>query len=184
MISVVTFLLTTYLFLIYPTCCGARARKQSGPFTEGPNGMMVLPVPGLPGGKAKGKKGKKKGKGGGTEGVQVNLIVDPGMFGGGRGEEDYSEEEGDDESEYTIPGSFGSRGRGRRRAGRRRRRGVFAGLALEAQWKEARKRLKWNTAVDSVMLVVWGALFVYILLGKRCPSGSFDGWYVCRLWVL
>lgn len=134
---------------------------------------MVLPVPGLPNGK-KPKKGKK-GKGNG-EGVQVNLIVDPGMFGGDRREDEYSEEEAEDQSEYTIPGSFGSRSNGRRRGRRGRRRGVFAGLALEAEWREARKRLKWNTTVDVIMFVVWGALFVYILLGKRCPSGSFDGW--------
>lgn len=134
---------------------------------------MVLPVPGMPGGK-KAKKGKK-GKGGG-EGVQVNLIVDPGMFGGGRREDEYSEEEADDESEYTIPGSFGSRSNGGRRRRRGRRRGVFAGLALEEEWKEARKRLRWNATADAVLFVVWGALFVYILLGKRCPSGSFDGW--------
>ena len=137
---------------------------------------MVLPVPSLPGGKQKKKKGKR-GKGSGPgEGVQVNLIVDPGMFGGGRRDDDLSEEGEDDESEYTIPGSFGSGRRGRRRGGRNRRRGVFEGLALEARWKAARKRLKWYTAVDAVMMCVWGALFVFILLGKRCPSGSFNGW--------
>ncbi|KIP12273.1 hypothetical protein PHLGIDRAFT_32902 [Phlebiopsis gigantea 11061_1 CR5-6] len=170
-ISVVTFLITTWLFLIQPTCCARRPHKASGPFTEGPGGMMVLPVPGMPGGKkAKtGKKGKNAG-----ENVQVNLIVDPGLF-GGRREDEHSEDDGDTESDYTIPGSFGSRSRGRHRR-RGRRRGVFAGLALEAEWKEARKRLKWNTAADAVMFLVWGALFVYILLGKRCPSGSFDGW--------
>lgn len=170
-VSVITFLLTTWLFIIQPTCCTSRSRKASGPFAEGPGGMMVLPVPGMPGGK-KGKKGKK-GKGGPGENVQVNLIVDPGMFGGHR-EDEYSEEEGEDESEYTIPGSFGGRSRDRRKRGKRR--GVFAGLALEAEWKEARKRLKWHATVDAVMLLVWGALFVYILLGKRCPSGGFAGW--------
>ena len=40
---------------------------------------MVLPVQGLPGGKPH-KKGKK-GKGAQQGGVQVNLIVDPSMFG-------------------------------------------------------------------------------------------------------
>ena len=134
---------------------------------------MVLPVPGMPGGKSKGKKGKK-GQGPG-EGIQVNLIVDPGMF-GGRREDEYSEEEADSESEYTVPGSFGGRSRERRRVRKARRRGVFAGLALEAQWKEARKRLKINAAVDAMMLLLWGAEFVFILWGKRCPSGQFDGW--------
>ncbi|EKM55168.1 uncharacterized protein PHACADRAFT_255600 [Phanerochaete carnosa HHB-10118-sp] len=171
-VSVITFLLATYLFIIYPACCGSRTRKSSS-FTDGPEGMMVLPVPGMPGGKQKGKKGKK-GKVPG-EGVQVNLIVDPGMF-GGRREDDYSDEDADTESEYTGPRSFGGPSRERRRARRARRRGVFAGLALEAQWKEARKRLKINAAVDAVMVLLWGAEFVFILWGKRCPSGQFDGW--------
>ncbi|GJE90756.1 hypothetical protein PsYK624_069000 [Phanerochaete sordida] len=172
-LSVISFLLTTYLFLIYPSCCGARPGKGDSPFTEGPGGMMVLPVPGMPGGKSKAKKGKKGQAAG--EGVQVNLIVDPGLLGGRRDDDD-SDEDADTESDYTIPGSFGGRSRNRRRARRAKRRGIFAGLALEAQWKEARKRLKINTAVDAVMLLLWGAEFVFILWGKRCPSGQFDGW--------
>jgi hypothetical protein len=136
--------------------------------------MMVLPVSSLPGGKQRGKKGKREKNSG--DGVQVNLIVDPGILGGRRSEEDYLDDEADDESEYTIPGLFGSGRRGRRRAVRHKRRGIFEGLALEAQWKEARKRLKWYTVVDAVMMCLWGALFVFILLGRRCPSGSFDGW--------
>ncbi len=136
--------------------------------------MMVLPVSGLPGGKSKKKGRNKKGQGAG-EGVQVNLIVDPGMFGNRRDEEEAGDD--DSESEYTVPGSYSgrSRGRGRGRRGHRRR-SVFAGLAMEAQWKQARKLLKWGMTVDIVMFFAWAAEFVYILIGQRCPSGSFDGW--------
>ncbi|KAI0345334.1 hypothetical protein BDW22DRAFT_1020963 [Trametopsis cervina] len=175
-LSVVTFLLTCYMFLIYPWCCTQRKRKGlDTPFTEGPGGMMVLPVPG---GQNNGKKKKgKKGKGQGGEGVQVNLIVDPGMFGGNMREEEEEEEEFSDE-EHTVPGTYSSSGRsrGRRRGPKHKRRSVFAGLALEAQWKQARKMLKRGMLVDGVMLVAWGAEFVYILIGKRCPAGAFNGW--------
>ncbi|KAF7796693.1 hypothetical protein EIP86_007876 [Pleurotus ostreatoroseus] len=171
--SVITFLLTTYLFILYPICCGARRRKSaSSPYTEGPGGMMVLPVQGPPGGK-KNKGNKKNSKEG--EGVQVNLIVDPGMFNGDRDDDDADDDESD--SEFSVPGTYSGRSRRSRRNRRAaRRRGIFAGLALEAQWKHARKMLKWGMAVDVLMFFAWAAEFVYILIGKRCPSGSFDGW--------
>ena len=135
--------------------------------------MMVLPVQGLSGGKK--KKDKKNAKRG--EGVQVNLIVDPGMFNGGLDEDDADEETS--ESEHTIPGTYSDRSRQSRRKRRAaKRRSIFAGLAMEEQWKHARKMLKWGMAVDVLMFFAWGAEFVYILIGKRCRSGSFDGWYV------
>ena len=138
--------------------------------------MMVLPIQG-----AKGGKKKKKGKGPpGPGDVQVNLIVDPTMFGGGRSSrEDDSEDEFPSDSEMGMPGSFTNSSRtgggGKRRKGRRRR-GVFEGLAMEANWKRARKMLKWGMLADLVWLVLWGSEFVFVLLGKRCPSGAFDGW--------
>ncbi|KAI0372932.1 hypothetical protein BV20DRAFT_990363 [Pilatotrama ljubarskyi] len=171
-LSVLTFLGCTYLFLIYPCCCGARKPKSS-PYTEGPGGMMVLPVQGLPGGKQ--KKGKKD-KGGSGQGVQVNLIVDPTMFGrdSERGR-DEDEDIDEDESE-ALPGSYvGSSSAGRRRRAPRRR-GIFAGLAMEEQWRKARKVLKWGTTVDVLAMLLWGMEFVVILLGKRCPVGGFEGW--------
>lgn len=135
---------------------------------------MVLPVQGLPGGK-KGpkKKGGKKGKrgqhGGGAGDVQVNLIVDPTAF--ERREEEDSEEDG--EWGESIPGGYGT---GKRR--RPRRRSVFAGLAMEEDWKRARGWAKKLAIIDVVGLVLWGAAFVFILIGKRCPSGGFEGWCV------
>ena len=137
--------------------------------------MMVLPVQGLPGGKPK-KKGKK-GKGPPDPGsVQVNLIVDPSMFGrdSERGRDDEEDEEDDGSS--AIPGSYSGASTGGQRRRRPKRRGIFAGLAMEEQWKQARKTLKWGTTIDAIGLVLWGAEFVLILMGKRCPVGGFLGW--------
>lgn len=182
-LSVITFLGTAYIFLIYPSCCGARSKNKGDPFTQGPGGMMVLPVQGLPGGKNGKKGGKKKNKGMDSN-VQVNLIVDPGVFGGSR---DRDRGDSDDEdangSESGMPGSFagssagGSSARRRERGGGGgRRRGIFEGLAMEAQWKKARKWMKVGMGIDIVALVLWGGEFVIILLGKRCPPGGYEGW--------
>ncbi|KAH9930729.1 uncharacterized protein B0H18DRAFT_993292 [Fomitopsis serialis] len=176
--SFVTLLACIYMYMIRPCCCGARDRKLDTPFgAEGPGGMMVLPVQGLPGGgKKKGKK--KKGRGGGQgEGVQVNLIVDPTMFGGGPGGRDRDRDEWEVEEEGeegSAPGSF--EGNGGKRKGGPRRRGIFAGLAMEAQWKRARKQLKVLMAFDCVMALAWGVVFVVILMGKKCPVGGYLGW--------
>jgi hypothetical protein len=147
---------------------------------------MVLPVGG-----ANGKKDKKKQKKAG-ENVQVNLIVDPGLFGGGGdGDRDRDRHydrrsvDGDDrESDaYTVPGGWSSgssrspqSGRAHRVTARPQRRSIFVALAQEKQWREARSWLKKIMFVDICGTLVWGALFVYILLGKRCPSGKFEGW--------
>lgn len=181
--SVVTVLATFYTFLIRP-CCFGRRRKPRGPNAQGPGGMMVLPVQQLPGGKAH-KKGKKKGKKGGPHGagqgdVQVNLIVDPGMFG-------RDESSSSDEDEHSAPGGWdGSQWGGssatregkhkRKRAKRARRRSVFAGLAMEEDWRRARTTLRRVLLFDIVMLVAWGAEFVYVLIGDRCPTNQFNGW--------
>lgn len=178
-LSVITFLFATYFFLIFPACCGPRKGKDT-PFTQGPSGMMVLPVQGLPGGK-KAKKSKKKGEGGPGDGVQVNLIVDPGLF-GGRGREEEEDEEADYGSGSEMPGSYTSlsnssgQRKGKHRGRAAKRRGLFEGLALEAQWKRARKLLKWSMAVDVVGVVLWGGEFVLIMMGKRCIPGAFNGW--------
>ncbi|TFK92299.1 hypothetical protein K466DRAFT_582020 [Polyporus arcularius HHB13444] len=172
-LSFITLIGCTFLFLIYPCCCGSRTPKDT-PHTGGPGGMMVLPVQGFPGGKPN-KKGKK-GKGPPDGSVQVNLIVDPTMFGRDpeRGRDDDEFDEDDDSS--AIPGSYsGASGAGQRRRPPRRR-GIFAGLAMEEQWKKARKVLKWGTTVDAFAMLLWGAEFVLILLGKRCPVGGYLGW--------
>lgn len=139
--------------------------------------MMVLPVQHLPGGnKYNGNKKPKKGKKGmmgmGGE-VQVNLIVDPTMFGGGREARD--SEEDVDEERWTN-GSTTDRRVGDKSTRPPKRRNVFEGLAMEERWKAARKYLKWSAAFDSISFLFWAIEFILILIGKRCPSGTFDGW--------
>ncbi|KAJ7510025.1 hypothetical protein B0H11DRAFT_1701845 [Mycena galericulata] len=175
--SILTVLLLLYLFAFRPCCCPGKRRK-GGPGPGGnplANGMMVLPVSGLPGGKknkAKGKKGKN-GKNGMPGDVQVNLIVDPNAFGGRQDEDDDSDT--DDDETGSVPGSFDPAS-ARRKRKRAKRRSVFAGLAMEEDWKKARSWAKKITAVDVLGIILWGATFIFILIGKRCPSGSFDGW--------
>jgi hypothetical protein len=165
---------------------GTRSKGDSNGLMPGlPGGMMVLPV-GVPGTGKKGKKPKKGKKGNGAAGggdVQVNLIMDPGIF-GRNADHQHSDPDDDDEDDYdnyTIPGSYShppSHSRPRRKA--KPRRSIFAGLAQENAWREARKVLKRMTWVDVGGMVVWGALFVFILIGKRCPAGEFDGWSVFK----
>jgi hypothetical protein len=133
-------------------------------------GMMVLPVQGLPGGKKKkNKKGKNDKNGGGD--VQVNLIVDPSMF-GGSARDDEIESEGD----YNVEGSQVT---SRRRGGHnqaQQRRGLLQGLAMESDWNAARKLLKRMLLIDIACLVVWAGVFIIVLFGKKCPPGGFNGW--------
>ncbi|KLO18620.1 hypothetical protein SCHPADRAFT_844953 [Schizopora paradoxa] len=156
-LSTLTVVYILYMFLFRAYCC--TGTRKDGPSFEGPGGVMVLPVQGLPGSKPKkGKKDKKGKKGkGDNEGVQVNLIVDPSVFGGRRRNQD-------EESEEETEASGG------------RRRGLFEGLAMEEKWKMARKRAKTRFFFDMLLFFLWGAEFTAILLGKRCPVGQFDGW--------
>ncbi|KAG5651107.1 hypothetical protein H0H81_009838 [Sphagnurus paluster] len=164
--SVVTTLLLFYLFLFRPCCC---VRNPSKNLHQNPlNGMMVLPVEGLPGGK-KGKRKAARGKVAGQGDLQVNLIMDPDAF---ERAEEHSEDDNDRGWDGSIPGSYGSPKKRRRP----RRRSVFAGLAMEESWKRARSWAKKLAFVDVLGLLLWGATFVFILIGKRCPSGGFDGW--------
>jgi len=178
-LSVITFLALLFLFVFYPCCCGGR-RKNKGSAQQpfGPMGAMVLPVQHLPGGKnAKGAKGGKKGgKKGQVQGmgdVQVNLIVDPSMFMPGGMGRDTEEEEHSEDDESAYGSQAGKTNRPRKRP---KRRGVFEGLALEESWKAARKWAKKVTMFDVGMLVLWGAEFGFVMWGKRCPSGKYEGW--------
>ncbi|KAG6814590.1 hypothetical protein H0H92_000119 [Tricholoma furcatifolium] len=170
--SAFSFLLLSYLFIFRSCCC--MGKRQKGINTPFSNGMMVLPIQGLTNGKKgqKSKTGKKQQAANGGD-VQVNLIVDPEAF--GRHEDDNSEEEEDDDDwNGSIPGGYNSGRKKRRR--RPRRRGVLAGLAMEQKWKVARAWLKRLTILDIALLFAWGAVFVFILIGKRCPIGGYDGW--------
>jgi len=184
MLSVITLMVLLYLFLFRPCCCSGKRNKDAHAGNPLATGMMVLPVQGMPGGK-KAKKGQgdkkgKKGKGGGGGGmgdVQVNLIVDPHAF--GRREEEESDDGVDgDDWDGSVPGAYDAGSASAKRKRKRPRRSVFAGLAMEEEWKKARAWAKKVALFDAVGMVLWGAAFVFILIGKRCPSGGFEGWYV------
>lgn len=176
-----TLLTLLYMYVLRP-CCFVRPKPWSKHPLGGPAnmGMMVLPV----GQSGKNKKPKpvKKGNGKwgppGAQDVQVNLIVDPTAF----QPPDASESESDEEEEEAMPGGYGpydnlqQKGRRKRRNRQRRRRGVFEGLAMEEQWRTARSWAKTVAMVDVAGLVFWGAAFVFIMIGKKCPSGGFNGW--------
>ncbi|PPR01084.1 hypothetical protein CVT26_015990 [Gymnopilus dilepis] len=180
--SSITLLLLLYMFVFRPCCCvRSKSRSSKHPLGAAAHmGMMVLPV-GNAGGK-KGKKAKegKKGKGKygppGAQDVQVNLIVDPTAF----QPPDESDEEDDEEegSMDEMPGAFDRRDRARRkrRNRHRRRKGFMEGLAMEAEWKKARAWAVKLAVLDGFGVALWGAMFVFIMTGKRCPSGEFNGW--------
>jgi hypothetical protein len=166
-LSVITLLLLLYLFMFRPCCCPGR-RHKSDPLG---GGMMVLPVQAIPSGKdGPKKKDRKKGANREQGNVHVNLIVDPHMF--MKEENDESE---DEEWNESIPATYDGGPRQNKRA---RRRSVFAGLALEEDWKRARGFAKKLSLLDVAGLTLWSAAFLLILNGKRCPSGAFEGWYV------
>ncbi|KAI5124567.1 hypothetical protein M0805_003087 [Coniferiporia weirii] len=157
-LSVISVLLIVYLFVLRPCCCPGK--RKPGMVQDEVAGMAVLPVQGFPGaGKKKAKKGR--GKHNDDSSVQVNLIVDPSMFGGLGSKND----KGDEEETGSAP-EYNSK----------RRRGIFEGLAMERQWKLARKHLKRLLFFDIALFFLWAAEFVVILLGKRCPVGQFEGW--------
>ena len=164
-LSVLTSLFLLYRFLFRPCCCGRRQKKRT-PTGFGPGGLAVLPVQGLQGDKSKKKKGKKGKQEQGS--VQVNLIVDPTMFGTLRP---------DDEENATLDelsSSFSQSGV----SGRPKRRGIFEGLNIEKEWKAARKELKHMIFLDTVCFFLWSAEFIWVLMREKCPPGSFNGWYV------
>lgn len=190
-LSILTPILLFFFFVISPFCLHRNKGEPNDTMTT-PNGMMVLPVNHGQTGK---KKKKKGGKGEPDPGnVQVNLIVDPNMFGTGTGrsqrmpgrydDDDYDE---DSEDDSTVPSS---RRRDRRRRRRDRdewdsgddrpvpppRRSIFAGLAMERAWRRERAELKKRVALDIVLTILWTGCFVMILLGQRCPPGTLDGW--------
>jgi len=163
-LSVVTCLFFLYRFLIRPCCFGGRQKKRN-PTGFGPGGLAVLPVQGLPGDNKKKKKGKK---GKGEQGsVQVNLIVDPTMFRSALGPDDEESAHLDEHS-----GSLSETGTSRRT----KRRSVFEGLALEEEWRAARKELKWLLFTDTIFFFLWSVEFVWTLIREKCPPGGFNGW--------
>lgn len=182
-VSVVSFLVTLYLFALRPCCCDPTRRHDDGGAAGagGPLSGLVVPVlsggGGGPGGKKPGMFGGKRGKRGmrgmQQQGTTVNLIVDPTLLGGGGGQrEDDSE---DSDAEEHLPG--GARRRKRRRGRAAGQLGVLGNMKLQARWRVARKSLKVNTVWDCILAVLWIAADVLALaIGKKCPPGSSGGW--------
>ncbi|KAI0005986.1 hypothetical protein BJV74DRAFT_880316 [Russula compacta] len=170
-LSILTSLFFLYRFLFRPCCCGSRRKKrQLAGF--GPDGLTVLPVQGLQGDnkkKTKGKKGKQE-----QGNVQVNLIVDPTMFGSALRQDD---------EESANPDGYSSSLSQARTSRRPKRRSIFEGLAIEEQWRAARKELKWMLFLDTVCFSLWSVEFIWILTRERCPPGGFNGWCVGDLLV-
>ncbi|KAG8861990.1 hypothetical protein FRB96_002433 [Tulasnella sp. 330] len=182
--SVISFLFSIYFFGIRP-CVRRRKHGKGDGYTGymGAPGMMILPV--MQGIGAKGKSGskggtKKKGKRGPEDGVQVNLIVDPSMFGGdGSGRERRSRRRRDEEEgDSDISSSSESNGfsQSKRHHQKPKRQSVFEAIALENDWKAARRTLKWQFTVDILFMLLWSCVFFYVMFGKRCPPGGFEGW--------
>jgi hypothetical protein len=165
-LSVLTSLFLLYRFLFRPCCCGRRRKKRT-PAGFGPNGLAVLPVQGLPGEKAKKKTKGKKGKREQGD-VQVNLIVDPTIFGSLRPDDEGNANPDELSSSFSQSGA----------SGRPKRRTIFEGLAIEEEWRAARKELKQMLFLDTVCFFIWSAEFMWILMRERCPPGSFNGWCV------
>ncbi|KAF8478726.1 hypothetical protein DFH94DRAFT_751808 [Russula ochroleuca] len=165
-LSLLTSLFLLYRFLFRPCCCGGRRKKRT--LTGfGPGGLAVLPVQGLPGDKAKKKKGKKGKQEQGD--VQVNLIVDPTMFGSLRPDDEENANLDELSSSYSQTVQTGPSGRPKRRT-------IFEGLAVEEEWKAARKELKQMLFLDIACFFLWSVEFIWTLIRERCPPGSFNGW--------
>jgi len=172
--SSVTFLAIIYMYGLRP-CLGRRKRASSN--STNPAGMMVLPVTNPMQTKKKRKKGHKKGGAGEGGSVQVNLIVDPTMFGSKRGNNAHPGRYDTDEDE-DEEGPLPADGTSRRRQGPPRR-SFFQSMAMEEQWRFARSELRFLTVFDTIMMVLWLATFVFVLMGQRCPNDAkYNGWYV------
>lgn len=152
-ISCITFLGLFFYFAIRPCF-----RKRPKPQQEGIPGLAGMVLPG--GG---GQKKKKKGKKGypQQQDVHVNLIVDPSMF---RPAQDDQDE--DWEGSTAVSSSAGGRKRGPKR------KSIMASLFEERLWVAARSRAKKILCLDILLSIVWLAVFIYIMLGKRCAAGT------------
>lgn len=162
---------TVFLLLwmhLFRGCCSRRKESEGATMPGAFPGMMVMPVSG--GGKKKGKE-KSRGKYAAQD-VQVNLIVDPSMFGAAADEGSEEEDEndgGDDVRQQKAPRK------------RRARRNHVLAMKQEEAWRVARRRLRWNTVVDGAGVVIWGAVFVWVITKGKCISKSVSGgtgWYV------
>ncbi|KAJ1601057.1 hypothetical protein NDA14_006562 [Ustilago hordei] len=177
-VSALSTIICLWLFAFKPCCRSNREPAAGVPGAAG-NGM-VIPVMsggGGPGGKpSKGMFGKKKAMG--TQGTTVNLIVDPALLGGGKRSSD-PDLSSDSDSDESLRGD--DRRRRRRKKKRAAKLGMLGNMKLQARWRVARTSLKWHSAWDCVLCLMWGAASLMALgVGKKCPSGTAEGW--CNLY--
>ena len=118
--------------------------------------------------------GKKKQM---QQGPCVNLIVDPALL--GKGVDDSDTDTGDDDDDEALPSE--ERRRKKRKSKKRRQLGMLANMKRQARWRVARSSLRWDCGWDVVLCLLWGAAAVMALIvGKKCPSGTAEGW--CNLY--
>ncbi|SPC60959.1 uncharacterized protein UHOD_01681 [Ustilago sp. UG-2017b] len=177
-VSALSTIICFWLFAFKPCCRSNREAAAGVPGAAG-NGMIipVMSGGGGPGGKPpKGMFGKKKAIG--TQGTTVNLIVDPALLGGGKRSSD-SDLSSDSDSDESLRGD--DRRRRRRKKKRAAKLGMLGNMKLQARWRVARTSLKWHCAWDCVLCLMWGAASLMALgVGKKCPSGTAEGW--CNLY--
>ena len=178
-VSVIATIVSLWLFAFKPCCCSGRGPGGAGPMgTAGASNGMVIPIMAGGGAGKKPSRGMfgKKGKNGlMQQGTTVNLIVDPSLL--GKYAADDTDSETDDDE--TLPGE--ERRRKKRKGKKRPKMSMLDNIKMQAQWRIARKSLKWDCAWDVVLCLLWGAAAVMALgVGKKCPSGSAEGW--CNLY--
>lgn len=173
-VSALSTLVCLWLFALKP-CCRS-GREPAGPAGAG-NGMVV-PIMATGGGGAGGGKPGMFGKKNKMQPAPcVNLIVDPSLLGKHADESD-SETDDDDDDE---PSPNEERRRKKRKGKKRRKLGMLATMKLQARWRLARTSLKWDCGWDVVLCLLWGTAAVMALgVGKKCPSGTAEGW--CNLY--
>ncbi|KAJ1032615.1 hypothetical protein NDA16_000638 [Ustilago loliicola] len=180
-VSALSTIICLWLFALKP-CCRSNREPSGGAPGGAANGMAIPIMSGGggagPGGKGpKGMFGKKKGMP--MQGTTVNLIVDPSLLGGAGKRSSNSDSESDTDTDETLPGE--QRRRRRRKKKRQAKLGLLGNMKLQARWRVARTSLKWDCAWDVVLCLMWAAAAVMALgVGKKCPSGTAEGW--CNLY--
>ncbi|SNX82496.1 uncharacterized protein MEPE_01202 [Melanopsichium pennsylvanicum] len=175
-VSAISTIVCLWLFGFKPCCKSCRDTAGPGAMVGGAGNGIVIPIMTDAGADAKpvmfGKKNKKAMM---HQGTTVNLIVDPSLL-GKRGTDDSDSDTDDNE---TLPGA--ERRWEKRRGKKKAKLGMLGNMRLQAHWRVARTSLKWNCAWDVILCLLWGTAAVLTLgVGKKCPSGSSEGW--CTLY--
>ncbi|SJX61189.1 uncharacterized protein SRS1_12411 [Sporisorium reilianum f. sp. reilianum] len=175
-VSALSTMVCLWLFALKPCCrSGREPAGTAGMAGAGAGNGMVVPIMAAAGGGGAGSKpglfGKKNNM---QPGACVNLIVDPSLI-GKRADDSDSETDSEDDSDKA------ERRRKKRKHKKRRKLGMLATMKLQARWRVARTSLKWDCGWDVVLCLLWGTAAVMALgVGKKCPSGTAEGW--CNLY--